>query len=81
MQGKVESLKRVGVMVSLDGVPEIGDPLQIYRVRDGVETVLGSGYVRKRMGDRYKVNPPDGEDGRRGRPFEGVLIGDLVRSA
>lgn len=81
MQGTVEKLKRVGVMVRLDGVPEVGDSFQIYRVQDGVETVLGTGYVRKAMGDLYKVNPPDAEDGGRGEQFPGVQEGDLVRSA
>jgi hypothetical protein len=80
MQGVVEKVMRVGVIAVLDWTPEVGDQVEICRVVDGVTTVLGTGYVRKAMGVRWKVNPPDTDDGDRGVQFPDVQVGDLVRS-
>lgn len=71
---------RVGVVVTLDGTPEVGDQFQIYRVVDGLEQVLGTGYVRKPIAASFKINPPDTVDGQRGAQFPDVQEGDLVRS-
>jgi hypothetical protein len=79
MQGTVVQLKARGVIASLDGSPEVGDIFQIYRIQNGVETILATGYLRKPRGNDYKINPIDHEDGSRGENFVGVQLGDLVR--
>lgn len=81
MQGKVVMIRRNGVIAELSERPQIGDFFQIYRVKDGVETILGTGYIRKSRGPNlWKINPMDKEDGSRGNTFTDVQEGDLVRS-
>jgi hypothetical protein len=80
MQGTVIALRRNGVIVEMMGVPEIGDMFQIYRVENGIETIVGSGYIRKPKGPNvWKINPMDTETGAKGIPFVDARVGDLVR--
>lgn len=82
MNGTVVDLRRVGVIAQLDGFPNVGDLFQIYRIENGVETILGNGYLRKSRGQNlFKINPMEDESGNRGEPFVGIQLGDLVRSA
>lgn len=80
MQGTVIHIKPQGVVATLDGVPEVGDLFEVYRIQDGEEVVLATGYFRKIKDGAYKINPMDKPDGSRGIPFVGVEVGDLVRS-
>lgn len=79
MQGRVTEIKPRGVIATIDGAPEVGDLFQVYRIQNGIEVVLATGYIRKQRDNGYKINPIDGEDGSRGEPFIGVEVGDLVR--
>ena len=79
MQGTVIGIRAYGVIVKLDGIPQIGDLFEIYRTQDGVETTLGKGYARKHMSNGFKINPIEDESGERGT-FVNIEIGDLVRS-
>jgi len=79
MQGRVTEIKPRGVIATIDGTPEVGDLFQVYRIQNGIEVVLATGYIRKQRDNGYKINPIDGEDGSRGEPFIGVEVGDLVR--
>lgn len=80
MNGTVIGIRGFGVIAQLDGTPQVGDLFQIYRVQDGVETILGTGYVRKSKAEGFKINPMDNDDGTRGMPFTGIMLGDLIRS-
>ena len=79
MQGTVTHIRNYGVVAAINGEPEVGDLFEVYRIHGGTEVVLGSGYVRKKKGEGFKINPMENEDGSRGAPFIGVQIGDLVR--
>lgn len=80
MQGEVAIIMRNGVVARLDGHPQIGDLFQIYRVENGVETIVGNGYMRKPKAGGWKINPIDKQDGSRGDQYVDVRVGDLVRS-
>ena len=80
MNGTVTGIRGFGVIVELDGTPQIGDLFEVYRVHDGVETILGKGYIRKQKPIGFKLNPMDDPEGNRGEPFVDVMMGDLVRS-
>jgi len=81
MNGTVYRIMRHGVLATIDGTPEIGDLFQIYRVTDGAEVVIGTGYIRKPHGPgTFKLQPPETDSGERGGQFPGVQEGDLVRS-
>jgi hypothetical protein len=79
MQGTVTGIRKFGVVVQLDGTPEIGDLFELYRIQDGTEIILGKGYARKHMFESFKINPIEDESGDRAS-FEDVQMGDLVRS-
>jgi len=79
MQGTVVKVMGVGVIAVLDETCGIGDQLQIFRLEDGVERIIGTGYVRKYLAMGLKINPPDTEEGGRGEQFPDVREGDLVR--
>lgn len=80
MHGTITTLKHRGVLATLDGVPEIGDLFEIYRIENGEEIILGTGYVRREKGEAFNISPMDNENGSRGTLWVGVLVGDLVRS-
>ena len=80
MNGTVDRIMRHGVLAKIDGTPEIGDLFQIYRVMDGTEVTVGTGYIRKPHGPgMFKLQPPETESGERGGQFPDVQEGDLVR--
>ena len=81
MQGIVTHIKHHGVIATLDGTPEIGDLFEIYRIENGEDVILAKGYVRKEKGVGYNISVMDKEDGSRGIPWVGILVGDLVRTA
>lgn len=79
MNGRVTHIRNRGVIATIDGVPEVGDLFEIYRIQNGVDIVLATGYIRKPRDNGYKINPTDAENGERGMPFVGIEVGDLVR--
>lgn len=77
MNGTVAVLKRKGFLAVMDGPADtvpIGTRFEVYRVVDGVETIVGTGVSKVfRQPNLLKVNPEDGAE--LGEP----RLGDLVR--
>jgi len=73
----VHVVKSRGVIVKCDTpaeMPQVHSKWQVYRVVNNVETIVGTGSVRKPIGaDSFKLNPD--------QPFAvPAQVGDLVRA-